>query len=633
MNEELSQTPENTDQTNISEETAMSNSADVEATENAVADQPRQTEINDVENHEILDEQVDNSELEASIATLNRNDVVERLSEIVKHNLADAKTEIALLKVHFQDLAQTRKTELEQAFEPSEEQSKFEYIKDELDEKFAGLIQFIREEKQRLKEEDERIRQENLKLKLAVLNELRQLIDSEESLKTTYDEFKKLQETWKEIGAIPKNESNNLWQNYHFLIEKFFDKVKINKDLRDLDLKKNLEAKIELCEKAEELLLESSIIKSFKSLQEYHEKWKEIGPVPMDKKDEIWERFKTTSDTINQKRRDFYETQQAQAEQNYLAKQALFERTCELLERPLESINQWNKANDEINEILNLWKQIGRAAVSKNEVIWAKFKELLNAFFERKRLFFSQIKDVQIENLNRKIELCIQAEALALRDDYKIATNEIIALQNEWKTIGPTAKKHTEKIWHRFRAACDAYFSKKNSFYSESRLQEKENLKLKEELILEIKSAKFDTFEKEDQLQHLKDFQKRWTHIGHVPFREKDRLQEEFRQSINALMQNMNILPGELHASTFAGRYTKIQKPEDADGLSHKDIMALQSKIVKQREEILLWENNLGFLGKSKNADALRREMDAKILRAKQELALLEAKMKIIRQR
>ena len=488
-------------------------------------------------------------------------------------------------------------------------------------------------EKRRLREEEERIKQENLKLKLAALDDLRKLIESEESLKTTYDEFKKLQEKWREIGAVPKNEVNNLWQNYHFLVEKFFDKVKINKDLRDLDLKKNLEAKIELCEKAEELLLEPSINKSFKLLQEYHDKWKEIGPVLLEKKDEIWERFKTASDSINQKRRELYEAQQANAEQNYLAKQALLERVKELLERPMESINQWNKANDEVNEILNLWKKIGRAVATKNEEIWSDFKELLNAFFERKRLFFSQIKDVQLENLNRKIELCIQAEAIAAQDNFKNATKEILALQDEWKTIGPTAKKHTEKVWKRFRTACDNFFEKKNSFFSESRMQEKENLKLKEELIDEVKSATFVNAEKTQQLQAIKDFQKRWTNIGHVPLREKDRLYNEFRQAINTLMESLNIMPGELRASTFASKFSNIQHPEDADSLSNKDVYSLQNKITKMREEILLWENNLGFFSKSKNADILKKEVEEKVLRAKQELALLEAKMKIIRQR
>jgi hypothetical protein len=488
-------------------------------------------------------------------------------------------------------------------------------------------------EKRRLREEEERIRQENLTLKLAALEDLRKLIDSEESLKTTYDEFKKLQEKWREIGAVPKNEVNNLWQNYHFLVEKFFDKVKINKDLRDLDLKKNLEAKIELCEKAEELLLEPSVNKSFKLLQDYHDKWKEIGPVPTDKKDEIWERFKTASNAINQKRRELYETQQAQAEQNYLAKQALHQRVIELLERPLESINQWNKANDEINDILNLWKKIGRAVAAKNEEIWGSFKELLNAFFERKRLFFSQIKDVQLENLNRKIELCIQAEALAAQEDFKNVTKDIIALQNEWKTIGPTAKKHTEKIWKRFRTACDKFFEKKNSFFSESRTKEKENLKLKEELINEVKSAVFENVDKAQQLQAIKDFQKRWMDIGHVPLREKDRLYNEFRQAINALMDSLNIMPGELRASAFASKFTNIQNPDDANALSNKDVFSLQNKIAKMRDDILLWENNLGFFSKSKNADVLKKEVEEKIQRAKQELALLEAKMKIIRQR
>jgi len=488
-------------------------------------------------------------------------------------------------------------------------------------------------EKRRLREEEERIKQENLTLKQAALEELRQLIDSEESLKTTYDEFKKLQEKWKEIGAVPKNEVNNLWQNYHFLVEKFFDKVKINKDLRDLDLKKNLESKVELCEKAEELLLESSINKSFKLLQEYHDAWKEIGPVPLDKKDEVWERFKTASDAINQKRRELYASQQENAEQNYLAKQALLVRVQELLERPLESISQWNKANDAINEILNLWKKIGRATAAKNEEIWKEFKELLNAFFERKRVFFSQVKDVQLENLNRKINLCIQAESLAVQEDFRNATKEILELQKEWKTIGPTAKKHADKIWKRFRAACDKFFERKDAHFSESRGKEKENLKLKKDLIQEVKSATFEDTPKPQQLQAIKDFQKRWMDIGHVPLREKDRLHGEFRQAINTLMDSLNIMPGEIRASAFASKYSSIQTPEDANALSNKDVFSLQHKITKMRDEILLWENNLGFFSKSKNADVLKKEVEEKIQRAKQELALLEAKMKIIRQR
>jgi hypothetical protein len=563
----------------------------------------------------IMNEELTQQSENTGESTVSHETVMSNLAEVEAHENATSNEEIILEE---NEIASD-----ENASEESENEN------NKSNESDANAIA----EKRRLREEEERSRQENLKLKLAALEDLRKLIESEESLKTTYDEFKKLQEKWREIGAVPKNEVNNLWQNYHFLVEKFFDKVKINKDLRDLDLKKNLEAKIELCEKAEELLIEQSINKSFKVLQELHDKWKEIGPVLTEKKDEIWERFKTASNAINQKRRELYDIQQANTEQNYLAKQALYQRTIELIERPLESITQWNKANDEINEILNLWKKIGRATAAKNEEIWSNFKELLSAFFERKRTFFVQIKDVQLENLNRKIELCIQVEALVAQENFRNTTKDILALQNEWKTIGPTAKKHTEKIWKRFRAACDKFFEKKNAFYSESRSQEKENLKLKEELIDEVRSATFSNTEKALQLQAIKDFQKRWTAIGHVPLREKDRLHNEFRQAISALMESLNIMPGELRASAFASKFTNIQKPEDANALSNKDVFALLNKIAKMREDILLWENNLGFFSKSKNADVLKKEVEEKILRAKQELALLETKMKIIRQR
>ena len=284
-------------------------------------------------------------------------------------------------------------------------------------------------------------------MKLGIIEELKNLVNSNETLKKTYDEFRALQDKWKEIGQVPMTEVSNLWNSYHFFVEKFYDKVKINRELRDLDLKKNLESKLELCAKAEELLTEKSLTKAFKLLQKYHDEWKEIGPVPQDKKEEIWERFKNTTDKINQIRRDHYSKIQEEQQANYNAKVAICEKIESLLAEPINSISAYQKKTDEVNKLFNEWKEIGSAQKKQNDEVWERFKSSMDTFFKNKKQHFSDMKSQQMENYNKKLQLCAEAEKLLESKEWNKDAERMRKLQEEWKSIGPVPKRHSEKLW------------------------------------------------------------------------------------------------------------------------------------------------------------------------------------------
>ncbi|MFU8844488.1 MAG: DUF349 domain-containing protein, partial [Bacteroidales bacterium] len=490
-------------------------------------------------------------------------------------------------------------------------------------------FEVYRDKRQAFNEQQELQKQENLEKKKLILEELKALIESEESLKKTYDEFRSLQDKWRELGMVPKAELNNLWQSYHFLVEKFFEKVKINKELRDLDLKKNLETKIELCEKAEELLLESSVHKAFKKLQTYHQQWKESGPVSQDKKDEIWERFKNASDKINQRRREHYDSLKDEQQNNLHAKSALCEKAEELLRRENNSIREWQENTNQISELLKVWKTIGPAPRALNDQIWERFKSSLDTFFSAQKEYFQSIKDEQMNNYNLKLDLCTQAEAIQNSTEWRQTSQELINLQKEWKKIGPVPKRHSDKIWKRFRAACDHFFKNKSEYFSHLKQHESENLTLREELIRKIESFAFDK-DKNKNLEILKEFQREWTEIGHVPFKDKDRLQTEFRNAINKQLDKLKINKAEMQAINYRQRIEEIKDQPNAGRIINNEINFLQNKRKKIEDEVKLWENNIGFLANSKKADLLREEFEKKINAMKGEIEVLAEKIKLL---
>ncbi len=564
----------------------------------------------------------------------SRAELVELLEKVVgETDINTIKTRIALIKVAF--LKKNKEEHLQQYEKAAEEgvsKVELEAVKeDELDVKFNEIFNIYKANKARYTEEQEKVKLENLKKKFHILEELKLLISSEETLKRTYDEFKTLQDRWKEVGMVPRTEINNLWQNYHFLVEKFFEKVKLNKELKDLDLRKNLEAKIALCEKTEELLLETSAIKSFKKLQKYHEEWKEIGPVPADKKDEIWERFKNTTDKINDRRREHYSIIEQDQQKNLETKTALCEQGEAVLVLKNESIKEWQDNTNKVNELLKIWKSVGPVPQKVNTEIWTRFKSSLDTFFANKKEFFDKLKEQQLQNYNLKVELCMQAESLQQNNDWKKTTNELIRLQNEWKKIGPVPKKHSDKIWKRFRAACDAFFNAKSAYFTNIQGHEEENLKKKTDLMNRLKEYQFGE-DKAANLEVLKNFQREWTEIGHIPMKEKDRLHNEFRGLISQQLDKLKISEVEMSTINYQTRFESMKNDPQARRFISREKEVLLGKINQMKEDINLWENNIGFLAKSKNAIILKEEFEKKIDKAKSELKVMEAKLKILKQ-
>lgn len=572
----------------------------------------------------------DESKIE-NYENLDREQLLTCLENIVQiQDVTEIKQKIACIKVVFLKANKLLKQEKLKTFiaEGGREEDFIEQT-DEIEKKFHLLFDVYKQNKAKYDAHIEEVKIQNLELKKQVLEELKELINSEETLKKTYDEFNILQERWKEIGLVPQNEVNNLWQNYHFLVEMFFDKVKINKELRDLDLKKNMEAKIELCEKAEELLIEKSIVKSFKELQKLHENWKEIGPVPREIKEELWERFKTTTEKINKQRKEHYFTIHENQKKNLETKISLCEQTEELSIVELKTIKGWQQNTHKINELIENWRNVGVAPKKYNEEIWLRFKNALSNFFESKNNFFKEIKEKQINNYNLKLDLCIQAEALKDSTDWKEATDKLINIQKEWKKIGPVAKKYSDKIWKRFRASCDEFFEKKSKYFSNIKDKEVDNLKCKEELLKKIECFEFGCNKKEN-LKIFKNFQREWMEIGHVPKVDQSRIQKKFRKILDERINKLNIEETELTTLSYKTRFENLMDSKESRNILNRERNFLTSRISKMKDDIKLWENNMGFFANSKNADLLKVEFKEKIEKAKNEVLILEAKLRVV---
>jgi len=571
--------------------------------------------------------------IEKDYDLLPKEQLVTLLEDAVKvEDFNSIKTEVALIKVAFQKKEKDDKeTLLNKFIEDGGKKEDFDHSPDPLTERFNAAFAIYREKKIRFNEALEKQKLENLATKLRILEELKHLVESEEELKRTYDAFKTLQEKWKEIGIVPKSEINNLWQNYNFLVEKFFDKVKINKELKDLDLRKNLEAKMELCEKTEELLLETSIIKSFRQLQKYHEMWREIGPVLQDKKDEIWERFRNATEKINERRRDYYDKLREDQEKNIEAKVALCEKAEQIAELVITTAKDWQEQTTLLNDLLKEWKGIGPAPKKQNDDLWIRFKAGIDNFFNTKKEFFGKLKEEQINNYNQKLNLCLQAEAIKENQDWKHTTEELIRLQHEWKKIGPVPKKYSDKIWKRFRAACDDFFHAKSTYFANVDSKEEENLKLKQDLIAQIKEYQFGA-DNNENLQIIKDFQRKYMEIGHVPMKVKDSLHREFREAINAHLDKLQIGTIEKSTISFKSKFETIAHSPNANQTIYKEKSFIIAKINTLKNDIKLWENNIGFFANSKKANVLKDEFLQKIEKAKEDIKVMEEKLKFLRE-
>ena len=609
-------------------------------------EQPTEEEIKPTEivpQDEVLPEIVTNEEMEeaeeeeeAAIEKLDiegktKEELAAMLEEIVKDpDVMKSKDDITAIRVRFMKLnKEDMDKELEAFLEGGGDKDSYQHVMDDAEKRFNTAFGIFKANRAKQNEILDAQKSDNLIQKKAILEELKQLIASEETLKKTYDDFRTLQEKWKTIGQVPATENANLWNTYHFLVEKFFDKVNINRELRDLDMKKNLDAKISLCEKAEELLDEKSMSKAFKSLQQLHEEWKEVGPVPQDKKEEIWERFKAATDKINAIRREHYSKIQDEQNANLATKTALCEKAEELLAEEYTSINVWQKKSTELSELFKVWKTVGPASKKQNEEIWTRFKGTMDTFFAKKKEFFTNLKDKQTENLERKINLCIEAEALQESTEWKKATERFKKIQEEWKTIGPVPKRHADKIWKRFRAACDTFFGRKAEHFGGLKEEESANLTAKQAIIEAIKNFELKPSRAEN-MEAIKALQKQWIEIGHVPMKVKDSINSEYRKAVDALFDKMRSNQNEISTNEYKEMVELMKDDPESGDKMRREKTNLANKIQKLRDEIAVLENNIGFFSNSKNSELMRAEYEKKINKAKNDLKVLEAKLKIV---
>lgn len=520
------------------------------------------------------------------------------------------------IKTAFYKKLSKEKAELKPA-DTAEEAEASSNIFESVENGFKHLYSLFKKERAEFARKLEEERSANLVAKQAVIEDLKALVDKQEDVTATFPEFRAIQARWREIGPVPVSAFRDLNDTYQFYVEKFYDKVQINRDMRDLDFKKNLEAKQGFCEEAERLADDENVIDAFKELQKLHEQWKEFGPVAKEYREQIWDRFKAATAKINKNYQAYFEGQKEKYEENLAAKVALCEKVEAIVAKEEIASSEWSTLTKEIEEIQKEWKTIGYASKKENQKIYARFRAANDKFFERKRVFYAEYKDGMSVNAERKLAIVEKAEALKDSTEWKKTTDALIQLQKEWKEIGAVPRKKAEALWKRFRAACDEFFARKEeNAKSESGIRE--NLRAKKTLVEEIKAME-PSEDKSLMKDLLQSFQEKWNAIGFVPFREKDAINKAYRDAIAEKFGEL--LGGGRSSRQSSGKNApKSQRP-----LSEKDKLIQQYNRLQQEAQTC--ENNIGFFAASKNAEALISQMQEKIDGYRKELKELEAKI------
>ena len=467
-------------------------------------------------------------------------------------------------------------------------------------------------------------KEKNLQVKLGIIEELKELVNSDETLNHTFNKFRELQQRWKETGIVPQQNVKDLWETYNLHVENFYSFIKINKELRDLDLKKNYEQKIALCEQAEALVLEPSVVEAFHKLQKLHAEGRETGPVANEYKEVLWERFKAASSRINKQHQEHFESLKGEQVKNLELKTELCAATEELAAQPLTTRKEWNRASDRLLEIQKTWKTIGFAPKKDNNRIYERFRTACDKFFEAKRQFYAGVKAEMEHNLQLKTEICEAAESLMNSEEWKKATDELIALQARWKEIGAVSRRHSDAIWKRFRAACDKFFERKASHFASVDGEYEENLRQKLALLDEMAAADV----KAGGYDVIREFQRRWGEIGFVPIKQKDAIQKKYKAAVDALFNTLRGSERDRSMNRFREKVSTLKSAGSNRLRSERE--RLYNKVRQLEQEIGLLENNIGFFAKSKNAEALVADVKAKIDRAREEMAAAIEKVKLI---
>jgi hypothetical protein len=619
--------------------------------ENSVEDEENRKEAGENEEvdierfstEELILEAVDDPEDEHSFEDMDlppvdysgytKHELVETLTLIIENRQpAEIRTDIERIRVLFYKKLKQEADERKNKF--LEEGGKIEEYKSWVDPDEARvkhLLEKYKEKKTDYIKVQEAEKYENLKKKYEIIEKIKDLVNREESINKTFHDFRALQNEWHLIGVVPQSSLKDLWENYHHYVEVFYDYIKINKELRDLDLKKNLEAKVLLCEKAEELLLEPNPVNAFRALQDFHNRWREIGPVPQESKNEIWERFKEATSQINKRHHEYFEKQKDDQKKNLEAKIALCEEVEAINLQEIKNFKEFDDKASKVVELQKIWRTIGFAPKKQNNKVYQRFRDACDAFFEKKRNFYADNKEVQLNNLQLKTDLCVQAESLQDSTDWKATSDALIRLQKEWKEIGPVPRKQSEKCWKRFRKACDHFFNRKAEFFAQLDTSYEDNLKAKLEIIKELEE--FDPgSDVQGAFERLKDLQRKWTDIGFVPFNMKDEITNKYRNALNKEFDKLKIGDDDKSILKYKTKLDNLKANPKASRKVRNERDKFFIKIKQLESDIVLWENNIGFFAKSKNADTMIKEVEEKIDSAKKLIKTLEEKVRMIDQ-
>ena len=609
----------------VEEPEAEEPEAEEPVAEEPVAEEP---EAEEPEAEEPVAEEPAAEELEkVDYSSLDKSQLVAELEKLLALPVESVKDRVAQIKAAFFAL---RKEEI--AAEKAEfvaagnDEAAFAVVEDDVEKRIKELLGEFKEKRAEFNAEQDAVKQENLEKKLKIIEEINTISKDTDNINRQFSRVQQLQQEFKSIGEVPSTSTTEVWKSYQQAIENFYDLLKINKELRDYDFKKNLEIKQQLCEEAEALDEENDVIGAFKKLQALHDKWRETGPVAKDIREQLWARFKAASSVINKKHQAFFEERKASEKENADAKTALCEAIEKIETEGLKTYAAWEEVTKQIIGLQEEWKKLGFASRKVNTALFTRFRKSCDEFFAAKAAFFKQMKEELADNLAKKTALCEKAEALKESTEWKATTDALIALQKEWKTIGPVVKKHSDAVWKRFIGACDYFFEQKKKQTSSQRSVEHDNLKAKKEVIAQINAILNAEEEAEDAPQQIRDLMSKWQSIGHVPYKEKDKIYAQYKEAIDKAFEKFDMKAVRARLTNFENSISQ----SGSDKVYHE-----RERLVRAYEqkcnELKTYENNMGFFtARSKDGNTIVKELERKISNLKDEIALLEQKIKII---
>jgi hypothetical protein len=614
----------------IIEKTVTEEVSESVETTNTVSNEPVIAEQAAEENvPEIAPEGEEKSQVLPDYNVFSKSGLIDALKVLIQNDPEGIKEQVEIIKQTFYKKLKAENEEQKIAFlENGGEEHDFHPLKDELEDELKNLLNDYRTKKAAATAQKEKEKENNLIQKQHVLEQMKSLVESNDDVSAHINEFRALQQKWKSIGHVPAQSATELWKQYNTYQEAFWDLIKINNELREYDFRKNLEAKTLICEAAERLAGETDVVSAFQTLQKLHEEWHELGPVARDLREEIWTRFKNASSIVNKKHQSYFEGIRELEDKNLELKNALCEKIEAFDYSDFKTYKQWDEGTQTLLGWQDEWRTIGFAPRKANQKIFERYRKACDSFFAAKAEFYKESKNQLNQNLDKKKALCEQAEALKESTDWKETSNKLIQLQKEWRTIGPVAKKHSDEIWKRFISACDYFFEQKGKNTSGLKNQETENLEQKKQIIEQIKAVEKGT-DPGENLAKLRDLMAEWNKIGHVPFKEKDKIYKEYKTAIDKQFEILNVDASQRRLDNFKNNL------KDMSTKGENKLYREREKLVRAYEhlksEIAVYENNIGFLSSSsKKGGGIIKEMERKIETLKEESRLIEQKINLI---